>query len=119
MQMKQMLVRMNEIVTKENETEDDENAVREWNTKRKKCRERMKYMSTQMKQVPWENEMAFNMVHETNEKKLKHFTWGMKENWCNGEWSKCREMKWIHFISFTVADQDGLTANVVATWCRW
>jgi hypothetical protein len=29
MQMKQMPVRMNEIVTKENETEDDENAVRE------------------------------------------------------------------------------------------
>jgi len=27
--MKQMPVRMNEIVTKENETEDDENAVRE------------------------------------------------------------------------------------------
>jgi hypothetical protein len=31
----------------------------------------MKYMSTQMKQVPWENEMAFNMVHETNEKKIE------------------------------------------------
>jgi hypothetical protein len=29
MQMKKMPVRMNEIVTKENETEDDENAVRE------------------------------------------------------------------------------------------
>jgi hypothetical protein len=29
MQMKQMPGRMNEIVTKENETEDDENAVRE------------------------------------------------------------------------------------------
>jgi hypothetical protein len=29
MQMKQMPGRINEIVTKENETEDDENAVRE------------------------------------------------------------------------------------------
>jgi hypothetical protein len=29
MQMKQMPGRMNEIVTKENESEDDENAVRE------------------------------------------------------------------------------------------
>jgi hypothetical protein len=29
MQMKKMPVRMNEIVTKENETEDDENAMRE------------------------------------------------------------------------------------------
>jgi hypothetical protein len=29
MQMKQMPGRMNEIVTKENETEDDENAMRE------------------------------------------------------------------------------------------
>jgi hypothetical protein len=29
MQMKQMPGRMNEIITKENETEDDENAVRE------------------------------------------------------------------------------------------
>jgi len=50
--------------------------------------------------------MAFNMVHEVNEKKIEAFL-VRNERELKQFWMKQAPwMKWNHFISFPVADQD-------------